>query len=48
MSQQPNTPKATTPAPPQKRLSPRGIAATVIFMAVAIVTVFVTRHLIGA
>jgi len=26
MSQQPNTPKATTPAPPQKRLSPRGIA----------------------
>ncbi|MEN3950315.1 YeeE/YedE family protein [Iodidimonas sp. SYSU 1G8] len=30
------------------RLSPRGIVATVIFMAVAMVTVFVTRHLIGA
>jgi hypothetical protein len=30
------------------RLSPRGIVATLIFMGVAIVTVFVTRHLIGA
>jgi hypothetical protein len=29
------------------RLSPRGIVATLIFMGVAILTVFVTRHLIG-
>lgn len=29
------------------RLSRRSIAATVIFLAVAVVTVFVTRHLIG-
>ena len=28
------------------RLSPRSIAATLIFMAVAIVTVFVTRHVL--
>ncbi len=30
------------------RLSPRSIAATVIFMAAAIATVFITRHIIGA
>lgn len=30
------------------RLSPRSMAATVIFMAVAILTVLVTRHLLGA
>ncbi|MCA1408992.1 YeeE/YedE family protein [Ensifer sp. IC3342] len=30
------------------RLSPRSIAATAIFMAVAGVTVYVTRHLLGA
>jgi uncharacterized membrane protein YedE/YeeE len=30
------------------RLSPRSIGATVIFMAVAIATVFVTRHAIGS
>lgn len=29
------------------RLSPRSIAATLVFMATAILTVFVTRHLIG-
>lgn len=29
------------------RLSPRSIAATLVFMATAIVTVFVTRHVIG-
>ena len=29
------------------RLSVRSVAATLIFMAVAVVTVFVTRHLIG-
>ena len=29
------------------RISPRGIVATVIFVAVAMVTVFVTRHLMG-
>lgn len=29
------------------RLSPRSIAATVVFMAAAIVTVAVTRHLLG-
>ncbi|NRQ17418.1 YeeE/YedE family protein [Ensifer sesbaniae] len=29
------------------RLSPRSIAATAIFMAIAAVTVFVTRHLLG-
>ncbi len=29
------------------RLSPRSLAATATFMATAIVTVFVTRHLIG-
>jgi uncharacterized membrane protein YedE/YeeE len=30
------------------RLSPRSLAATAIFLAVAVVTVFVTRHLLGA
>lgn len=30
------------------RLSPRSIAATLTFMAAAIATVFVTRHLVGA
>lgn len=30
------------------RLSPRSIVATLIFMATAFATVFVTRHLIGA
>lgn len=30
------------------RLSPRSIAATLTFMAAAIVTVFVTRHVVGA
>ncbi len=30
------------------RLSPRSIASTVIFMAAAIATVFITRHMIGA
>lgn len=30
------------------RLSPRSIAATLIFMATAIATVFVTRHMLGA
>jgi uncharacterized membrane protein YedE/YeeE len=30
------------------RLSPRSLAATGTFMAVAVVTVFVTRHLLGA
>lgn len=30
------------------RLSPRSIAATLAFMATAVVTVFVTRHLLGA
>ena len=30
------------------RLSPRSIAATATFMAAAFVTVFVTRHLLGA
>jgi uncharacterized membrane protein YedE/YeeE len=30
------------------RLSPRSIAATLTFMVAAIVTVFVTRHLVGA
>ena len=30
------------------RLSPRSLAATAVFMASAIVTVFVTRHLLGA
>lgn len=29
------------------RLSPRSIVATAVFMGVAIVTVFVTRHLLG-
>jgi len=29
------------------RLSPRSITATLIFMVVAIVTVFITRHVIG-
>ncbi len=29
------------------RLSPRGIAATAIFVAVAMITVFVTRHMLG-
>ncbi|MEM7159020.1 MAG: YeeE/YedE thiosulfate transporter family protein [Myxococcota bacterium] len=29
------------------RLSPRSIAATLVFMAVAAATVFVTRHLVG-
>ncbi|MEQ8231070.1 MAG: YeeE/YedE family protein [Gammaproteobacteria bacterium] len=29
------------------RLSPRSITATLVFMAVAMVTVFVTRHVIG-
>jgi uncharacterized membrane protein YedE/YeeE len=29
------------------RLSPRGIVATAIFIAVAMVTVFITRHAIG-
>lgn len=29
------------------RLSPRSVAATATFMAVAVVTVFVTRHLLG-
>jgi hypothetical protein len=29
------------------RLSPRSIAATLIFVAVAVATVFVTRHLLG-
>jgi uncharacterized membrane protein YedE/YeeE len=30
------------------RLSPRSLAATAIFMATAIVVVFITRHVIGA
>jgi uncharacterized membrane protein YedE/YeeE len=30
------------------RLSPRSLAATLVFMAVAIATVFLTRHVIGA
>jgi hypothetical protein len=30
------------------RLSPRSIAATLTFMAVAIATVFITRHVLGA
>ncbi len=30
------------------RLSPRSIVAVLIFMATAFVTVYVTRHLIGA
>ena len=30
------------------RLSPRSIAATVTFMAAAVVTVFITRHVVGA
>ncbi len=30
------------------RLSPRSMAATVTFMTVAILTVLVTRHLLGA
>ena len=30
------------------RLSPRSIVATLVFMATAAATVFVTRHLIGA
>ncbi len=30
------------------RLSRRGITATIIFMAAAVVTVFVTRHIVGA
>jgi uncharacterized membrane protein YedE/YeeE len=30
------------------RLSPRSLAATLVFMAVAIVTVFLARHVIGA
>jgi uncharacterized membrane protein YedE/YeeE len=30
------------------RLSPRSIAATLTFMAAAIVTVFIVRHLVGA
>lgn len=30
------------------RLSPRGIVATLVFMAAAFATVFVTRHLMGA
>lgn len=30
------------------RLSPRSLAATLTFMAVAIATVFITRHVIGA
>jgi uncharacterized membrane protein YedE/YeeE len=30
------------------RLSPRGLVATAIFVAVGIATVFVTRHLMGA
>jgi uncharacterized membrane protein YedE/YeeE len=30
------------------RLSPRSIAATLTFMAAAIATVFVTRHIVGA
>jgi len=29
------------------RLSPRSIAATAIFMAVAIIVVFITRHVVG-
>jgi uncharacterized protein len=29
------------------RLSPRSLTATIIFMAVALVTVFVTRHVLG-
>jgi hypothetical protein len=29
------------------RLSPRSIAATLVFVAVAVATVFVTRHLLG-
>jgi uncharacterized membrane protein YedE/YeeE len=29
------------------RLSPRSIAATIVFMVVAIVTVAVTRHVLG-
>jgi uncharacterized protein len=30
------------------RLSPRSLVATIIFMAVALATVFVTRHMLGA
>jgi uncharacterized membrane protein YedE/YeeE len=30
------------------RLSPRSIAATITFMVVAIITVFITRHVLGA
>ena len=30
------------------RASPRSIAATAVFMATAVVTVFITRHLMGA
>jgi uncharacterized membrane protein YedE/YeeE len=30
------------------RLSPRSIAATLTFMATAVVTVFIARHVIGA
>ncbi len=30
------------------RLSPRSLVATIIFMAIAIVTVFVARHVLGA
>jgi uncharacterized membrane protein YedE/YeeE len=30
------------------RLSPRSLVATLVFMAVAIATVFITRHMIGA
>jgi uncharacterized membrane protein YedE/YeeE len=30
------------------RLSPRSIAATLVFMAAAIATVFITRHVVGA
>jgi uncharacterized membrane protein YedE/YeeE len=30
------------------RLSPRSIVATAVFMAVAVVVVFVTRHMLGA
>jgi uncharacterized protein len=29
------------------RLSPRSIVATLVFMAIAILTVFITRHLLG-
>jgi uncharacterized membrane protein YedE/YeeE len=30
------------------RLAPRSLAATLVFMAVAVATVYVTRHLLGA